>query len=623
MSLGDSEFTKRKDRKKKIRSIFEWFVVLAVVAALATLFFQFKTYRPYGENQVNTSGEDTGFVALSYFGVDRIGDTSTLIGKEQLREQLQAMKDQGYVTITQEDIQEYYKNGKALPPKALYLMFEDGRRDTAIFAHDIIEDLNYKGTMMTYTEKYEKEDPKFLKPTELKDMLNSTFWEMGSNGHRLQFINVFDRYNNYIGEIDPLKYSMMRQYLGRRYNHYLMDYIRDKNGMPKESFRHMENRISYDYERLRDIYTEKLGFVPGAYVLMHSNTGSFGNNPKVSAVNERWIRELFTMNFNREGYCFNQRNSSIYDLTRMQPQPYWPVNHLLMRVKYDTDKPVDFVVGDDVHQSDWQLMEGAAQIKQESYILTSVPMGRGLAKLKAVQSFRNMHLKVRLEGNSFGSQDIILRADNDMQSYISVGVENGYLIAKEVVAGAEKELYRESLDILDGKQPISIDEDKHNAEIKELETFARYADSTDQASEYMAQLQKKKEEPVATIADGAEEYKGTQSFHARLDKNLGVDLKDDNLTLIYEGKIVADSIRVRVIDNGGVYLLAAWNNDAWSQRNLADDVYDGIFSELIIKANTGMDEDKERVLYTAELTGWEKFKLDLKRKWETVLGFFL
>ncbi len=623
MSLGDSAFTKRKDRKKKIRSIFEWIVVLAVVAALATLFFQFKTYRPYGEDQVNTSGEDTGFVALSYFGVDRIGDTSTLIGKEQLREQLQAMKDQGYVTITQEDIQEYYKNGKALPPKALYLMFEDGRRDTAIFAHDIIEDLNYKGTMMTYTEKYEKEDPKFLKPTELKDMLNSTFWEMGSNGHRLQFINVFDRYNNYIGEIDPLKYSMMRQYLGRRYNHYLMDYIRDKNGMPKESFRHMESRISYDYERLRDIYNEKLGFVPGAYVLMHSNTGSFGNNPKVSAVNERWIRELFTMNFNREGYCLNQRNSSIYDLTRMQPQPYWPVNHLLMRVKYDTDKPVDFVIGDDVHQSDWQLMEGAAQIKQESYILTSVPMGRGLAKLKAVQSFRNMHLKVRLEGNSFGNQDIILRADNDMQSYISVGVENGYLVAKEVVAGAEKELYRESLDILDGKQPISIDEDKHNAEIKELETFARYADSTDQASEYMAQLQKKKEEPVATIADGAEEYKGPQSFHARLDKNLGVDLKDENLTLIYDGKIVADSIRVRVIDNGGVYLLSAWNNDAWSQRNLADDVYDGIFSELIIKANTGMDEDKERVLYTAELTGWEKFKLDVKRKWETVLGFFL
>ncbi len=623
MSLGDREFTKRKDRKKKIRSFFEWIVVVAVLASLAMLFFQFKTYRPYGEDQVNTSGEDTGFVALSYFGVDRIGDTSTLIGKEQLREQLQAMKDQGYVTITQEDIQEYYKNGKELPPKALFLMFEDGRRDTAIFAHDILEDLNYKGTMMTYTEKYEKEDPKFLKPTELKDMLNSTFWEMGSNGHRLQFINVFDRYNNYIGEINPLKYSMMRQYLGRRYNHYLMDYIRDKNGMPKESFRHMESRISYDYERLRDIYNEKLGFVPGAYVLMHSNTGSFGNNPKVSAVNERWIRELFTMNFNREGYSLNQRNSSIYDLTRMQPQPYWPVNHLLMRIKYDTDKSVDFVSGDDVHQSDWQLMEGAAQIKQESYILTSVPMGRGLAKLKAVQSFRNMHLKVRLEGNSFGTQDLILRADNEMKSYISVGVENGYLVAKEIVGGAEKELYRESLDILDGKQPISIDEDKHNAEIKELETFARYADSTDQAAEYMAQLQKKKEEPVATLADGAEEYKGTQSFHARLDKTLGVDLKDDNLTLIYEGKVVADSIRVRVIDNGGVYLLSAWNNDAWSQRNLADDVYDGIFSELIIKANTGMDEDKERVLYTAELTGWDKFKLNVKKKWETVLGFFL
>ena len=45
----------------------------------------------------------------------------------------------------------------------------------------------------------------------------------------------------------------------------------------------------------------------------------------VSYENEKWIRKLFTMNFNREGCSFNQRNSSLYDLTRMQPQPYWPV----------------------------------------------------------------------------------------------------------------------------------------------------------------------------------------------------------------------------------------------------------------------------------------------------------
>ena len=67
----------------------------------------------------------------------------------------------------------------------------------------------------------------------------------------------------------------------------------------------MKTRISYDYETLRRIYQAEIGYVPKLYTLMHSNTGSFGNNDKVSAVNEYWIKELFKMNFNREGYCLN------------------------------------------------------------------------------------------------------------------------------------------------------------------------------------------------------------------------------------------------------------------------------------------------------------------------------
>lgn len=321
-------------------------LILALsVAVLINLFFHLKTYHLYDDSAIADSGEDTGFIAISYFGVDRIGDSSTLIGKDLLEEHLAALKDQGYVTITQKDIEDYYQNGKPLPKRALYLMFEDGRRDTAIFADNLLERFNYKATMMTYAGVLDYEDPKFLKPKELRDMEESSFWEMGTNGYRLEYINVMDRYGNYIGEINPLRYAMIHPYLGRHYNHYLMDYIRDKDGVPKESYNHMKRRVDYDYEHLRDVYEAQLGYVPHTYVLMHSNTGRFGNNRDISPVNEKWIRDLFVMNFNREGYCFNQRGSSIYDLTRMQPQPYWPVNHLLMRIKYDINQPISFKQG--------------------------------------------------------------------------------------------------------------------------------------------------------------------------------------------------------------------------------------------------------------------------------------
>ena len=61
---------------------------------------------------------------------------------------------------------------------------------------------------------------------------------------------------------------MMKPALSRRYNHYLMDFIRDKYGVPKESATRMYYRIGYDYERLEELYREGIGYVPGLYVLM-------------------------------------------------------------------------------------------------------------------------------------------------------------------------------------------------------------------------------------------------------------------------------------------------------------------------------------------------------------------
>lgn len=48
------------------------------------------------------------------------------------------------------------------------------------------------------------------------------------------------------------------------------------------------------------------------------------------------------MNFNREGDSHNDRKSSIYDLTRMEPRAYWPVNHLLMRIYDDGADDIRF-----------------------------------------------------------------------------------------------------------------------------------------------------------------------------------------------------------------------------------------------------------------------------------------
>lgn len=621
--LGDDAFTRRKDRFKRIRTVLQFLVIAVCLAMLADLFFHLKTYHPYDASSLADSSEDTGFIAISYFGVDRIGDSSTLIGKDLLEEHLQALKDQGYVTITQKDIEDYYQSGKSLPKRALYLMFEDGRRDTAIFADTIMERINYKATMMTYAGVLDYEDPKFLKPKELRDMEESSFWEMGTNGYRLEYINVMDRYGNYIGEINPLRYAMIHPYLGRHYNHYLMDYIRDKDGVPKESYNHMKRRVDYDYEHLRDVYEAQLGYVPHTYVLMHSNTGRFGNNRDISPVNEKWIRDLFVMNFNREGYCFNQRGSSIYDLTRMQPQPYWPVNHLLMRIKYDINQPITFKQGDSRHQQDWVNLKGAAQIKAEKYILTTLPEGEALSRLQDSDGFRDVRIRTRLEGNAFGAQKIYFRASDDLSRYDEVSLRNGEVVVTEKIGGVEKELYREKLAVILGEPIPSKEEAKRKAEVRENEAFARYADSPDEAKEYLLRAQARKDQPAASVEDGAEPDEVVTSFHARSFHDIEIAFKDDHLTVMVDEKKAAEDIPLANTQKGGIFLGAGWKPDAWSQRNLADDVYDAVFDRFTISANTGKDAKDERVLFTMQYTGLEYYEQRAKDAWEAILKWFL
>lgn len=618
MISADEEYTAKKNSKKKKRVILQVFILAVIAAVFYLSLFTVGKYKPYEPTAINMA-QDKGFIALSYFGVDRVG-VQPLISEDRLEEHLAALHKQGYVTIMQKDIKDFYEAGKPLPARSLFLMFQDGRRDTAIFSTTQIEKFNYKATMATYPENFAKNDTKFLKQRELKSLVDTSYWELGTNGYRLSFINVFDRYNNYLGELTPLEYAMISPYLGRRYNHYLMDYIRDEHGVPKESYEVMKKRIDYDYQKLRDNYQEGLGAVPQLHVLMHANTGSFGNNDRVSAINEKWIKELFGMNFNREGYALNDRKSSIYDLTRMQPQAYWYPNHLLMRIKYDINEEIAFNNGDEVRYSLWNIRQGAAEFQPEKIILTSLPENRGLMYLKNSEEFKNLNITLRLTGNKLGTQKIYLRADQKLERYIAVSVSNNVLFASEKTNEGVKELLRLDLDRLDGKGKLSVAEDERNAEVRELETFAKYADSTELAKQYYAQSKKKESATVPTIEQGEKEYVPNISVHEKGNRLVYIILQDNKLQVTVDDK-EAFSGTVSDIAAGAVALESAWGGYGWSQRNLADDVYDGVFERLVIKEIPAAGQEK--ILYSGKLSGFESFSHQLKKVWNSVVNWFI
>ncbi|WP_097028450.1 glycoside hydrolase [Clostridium peptidivorans] len=549
----------KKDRVKKIRSIFQGIILFAILVFIIKALCTFSVYKPYTLDTISKN-EKSGFIAVSYFGVDRTGD-DTLISTEALEKQIKALKDNGYVTITQQDILDYYTKGKALPEKSLFLLFEDGRKDTAIFSQKILEKYNYKATMLTYADKFAKKDPKFLMPKDLLKLKDSSYWELGTNGYRLEYINVFDKYSNYLGRLNSVEFSKLAPKINREYNHYLMDYIRDEHGIPMETYEEMKERINSDYKKLSSIYNEELGAIPSLYALMHSNTGKFGTNDKASEVNGKWIKELFSMNFNREGYSLNLPDSSIYDLTRIQPQAYWSTNHLLMRIWDDTKKNTEFVTGDEEKASKFQEIKGQAEFIDDKIILTSLPKEKGLIKLINSESYKDIKISTTLKGNVIGSQSIYLRSNEDGSNSICVQLINNMVNVIENSNGNKNIIY--SLDLSDKNKDKKVD-------IKEPGS-----------------------------------------------KKVDITLIDKKLTLAIDDKKIVEGLKVNNESEGSVLLESSWGNYGYSQRNIADDVYDGVFKSFKV-TNTNNE-----VLYDSSLKGVEAVTYKVKTSFNKLVNWFI
>ncbi|PID23698.1 polysaccharide deacetylase family protein [Sporosarcina sp. P7] len=454
----------KKNRRKVRRSILQVGILLVIVFLVFQAFVEMNRYDALNNEKWKNR---QGFIALSYPGVSRDGSDS-LFAKKQLQRQLEALRDQGYETISQQDILNFYKNKKPLPEKALFLAFEDGRTDTSVYVNPLLKKYNYKATLLSFANKLDENDKRFLQPSHLKQMQKSGFWELGSNGNRLTYINIFNKEGTFLNIRDDEE--VLSKDKIESYNHFSMDFIRDQYLIPSENRLEMEKRITNDYKAMRKIYQEKLGAIPGVYMIMHANSLYNTANKLVTDVNDNEIRKTFDMHFNQEGNALNTKRRELYNLTRVQPKPSWSTNHLLMKIQNDTNQKVDFVKGDEKQANQWKAIESAAEFRDGLITLTSKSKEAGKLVLKE-NTAKNIQFTGKVGGSIEGQQSIFLRHSDNGDSYVKITVENDYLVIEEKAEGQLKELLVkksipkvEIVQTTNNENPTSRKEDKARSE---------------------------------------------------------------------------------------------------------------------------------------------------------------
>lgn len=95
--------------------------------------------------------EDIGIPVLYYHSVvdeSEIAEKNeVVISAQQLRAELQLVKDLGYTPLTISEVNDYLNNNKAIPKNSILITFDDGYMDNYVHAFPILQELDMKATI--------------------------------------------------------------------------------------------------------------------------------------------------------------------------------------------------------------------------------------------------------------------------------------------------------------------------------------------------------------------------------------------------------------------------------------------------------------------------------------------
>lgn len=276
---------------KKLSIALQWLVV----AALAALALQpFIKGRPLPERQPETWRNWQGFMALSYAGVG-IGEPETYPTPTRMAEQLAALHAAGYRTITPADALAFLEGRRPLPPKALLLLLEGGRKDSVVFTAKPFRKTGFCGTLCLPTRLLEARGAFFLRSGDLHRVAKMKFWSFAGMGH---------------AAIDEIPVGP-----GGKKGHFLTRRAWTNAGLESpEAFR---ERVAADYANCRDAIARTVGETPLAYVYPFADAGQGPEaDPDAKAINREVVAKHFQLAFVEADQPFNGPGADPHALQR-------------------------------------------------------------------------------------------------------------------------------------------------------------------------------------------------------------------------------------------------------------------------------------------------------------------
>ncbi|HTK60090.1 MAG TPA: polysaccharide deacetylase family protein [Candidatus Baltobacteraceae bacterium] len=273
-----------------------------------------------------------GVPAFVYHGIVKKGDRFSMTA-DVFKDQMFALKRAGYRTVTLRDFQAFARGEKKLPPKSFLLTFDDGRTDSYEGADPILKALGFNAVMFVASgASMPSEDVRwsyYISPNDIKDMLDSGRWEIGSHA-----IQADGGYVPIDSEGTKANFLSSRKWLaadGRletdeEYAARVMRELSESKHVMEEAFRIPIDAFSYPFGD----YGQQTKNQPGAV-------------PTIDALASLSYRIAFRQVWPNDGeYAFNHAGDPPLRLKRIETPTDWSGTQLVDFMESARDKTVPY-----------------------------------------------------------------------------------------------------------------------------------------------------------------------------------------------------------------------------------------------------------------------------------------
>lgn len=116
----------------------------------------------------NLINDYRGIPVLYYHSVKESADNEVTIKPEKLKEELKYIHDEGYITLTMKQLEDYILNNSPIPEKSILITFDDGYMDNYYNAFPILKEFNMTATIFCITS--ELDGSYYLSKEAIKEM---------------------------------------------------------------------------------------------------------------------------------------------------------------------------------------------------------------------------------------------------------------------------------------------------------------------------------------------------------------------------------------------------------------------------------------------------------------------